>query len=227
MDYLFINYGLTLIAFLVVIAAQIFVSSSYSKYSKIGNKRKISGAEAARILLDKHGLKNVYVVETKGYLSDHYDPSRKVIRLSTSNFNGESVGAVAVAAHECGHAIQDKENYTFMRIRAALVPLVNFSSFAGYIAIVLGIIFSLINLVWVGIALEIIILIFQLITLPVETNASARALKELESTDLLTPTELTQGKTMLTAAAMTYVASVASTLLEILRLVLIFGNDRD
>jgi len=224
-DYM-IYYGLTFIAFIITIAAQIGVSSTYKKYKKIGNVKNLSGAEAARMILDKNGLSNVYVVETKGNLTDHYDPSRKVIRLSTDVYNLASIGSVAVAAHECGHAIQDKDGYTFMKIRAALIPLVNFSSYAGYIAIVLGVLFSAVNIIWLGILLECGMLAFQLVTLPVEFDASKRALCEIESLQILNSSEQEDGRRVLTAAAMTYVASVASTILELLRLVLLY-TDRD
>ena len=134
---------------------------------------------------------------------------------------------MAVACHECGHAIQDKENYTFMRIRSKLVPIVNFSSYAGYFAIILGMLFSSQNLIWLGILMEVIILLFQLITLPVEIDASKRALRELDYSHILNSKELKQGKTMLTAAALTYVASIATTIIQILRLILIFGRRND
>lgn len=226
-DYIIYN-GLTLLAILITVGAQVFINAVYSKYKKAPNVKGKSGSEVAREILDKNGLQDIYVVETKGHLTDHYDPQRKVIRLSTDVFHKESVASVAVAAHECGHAIQDKDNYSFMRIRAALVPVVNFCSYAGYIAIVLGAIFSMINLIWLGIFAEIAILIFQLITLPVEINASKRAMKELEAMEVLTKNEWDQGRLVLIAAAMTYVASLASTVIELLRLILIFGqNDRD
>ena len=220
-------YGLTFISLIITMVAQAFVSSSYSKYSKIKNERGVTGAEAARYILDKNGLNNVYVVETGGYLTDHYDPTRKVIKLSSNVYKGASIGAVAVACHECGHAIQDKENYTFMRIRSKLVPIVNFSSYAGYFAIILGMLFSSQNLIWLGILMEVIILLFQLITLPVEIDASKRALRELDYSHILNSKELKQGKTMLTAAALTYVASIATTIIQILRLILIFGRRND
>lgn len=227
MDYYFISYGLTLITFIITIAAQSFVSSSYNKYSKIKNKRNITGYEAARYVLDKNDLSDIKIEETKGYLTDHYDPTNKVVTLSSNIYHSNSIGAVAVACHECGHAIQDKEKYLFMRIRASLVPLVNFSSYAGYFAIVLGILFSSLDLIWTGIIAEIIILLFQLITLPVEIDASKKALKELDYSHFLDSNELNQGRTMLIAAALTYVASVATTLIQILRLILIFGRRED
>lgn len=226
MDWMVV-YGLTFISLIITMAAQAFVSSSYSKYSKIKNERGITGAEAARYILDKNGLNNIYVVETGGYLTDHYDPTKKVIRLSRNVYRDASIGAVAVACHECGHAIQDKENYKFMRIRSSLVPIVNFSSYAGYFAIMFGLLFSSQNLIWLGIITEIIILLFQLVTLPVEINASKRALTELDYSHVFNSKELKQGKTMLTAAALTYVASIATTIIQILRLILMFGRRDD
>ncbi len=226
MDWMVV-YGLTFISLIITMAAQAFVSSSYSKYSKIKNERGITGAEAARYILDKNGLNNIYVVETGGYLTDHYDPTKKVIRLSRNVYRDASIGAVAVACHECGHAIQDKENYKFMRIRSSLVPIVNFSSYAGYFAIMFGLLFSSQNLIWLGILTEIIILLFQVITLPVEINASKRALTELDYSHMFNSKELKQGKTMLTAAALTYVASIATTIIQILRLILMFGRRDD
>lgn len=219
-----IYYGLTFIALIITVGAQIFINAMYSKYKKVQNAKEKSGAEVAREILDKNGLQDIYVVETKGNLTDHYDPRRKVVRLSTDVYHKESISSVAVAAHECGHAIQDKDNYTFMRIRAALVPFVNFSSYAGYIAIVIGVIAGLTNLIWLGIMFEVVILLFQLVTLPVEIDASKRALRELESMGTLNSEELQNGKMVLISAAMTYVAGVATALLELLRLILIYGK---
>lgn len=220
-------YGLILVGVVITLGAQIYVNSTYNKTKKIRNKRGITGAEVARAILDKNGLQKVNVVETKGILSDHYDPKSKVVRLSTDVYHSPSVASISVAAHECGHAIQDKNGYIFIRIRSALVPVVNFSSYAGYFAIMIGALFSLIDLIWLGIILECVILLFQMITLPVEFDASSRALKEIKQMNILEKAEYKKGKGMLTAAAMTYVASVATTLLEILRLVLIFTNRKD
>ena len=212
--YYYSNYGLILLALAISLIAQGVISINYSKYKKIKNKKGITGAEVAREILSKNGLDNVYVVETGGHLSDHYDPRRKTVRLSSEIYNGVSIAAIAVAAHECGHALQDKNNYVFLRIRSMLVPLVNFSSYAGYLAVLIGII------------LECVILLFQLITLPVEFNASSRALKKIKEYNIVDNDELKGSRKMLTAAAMTYVASVASAVLQILRLVLI-ARDRD
>lgn len=227
MNYYFIVYGLTIVSLLITIIAQFFVNNSYKKYQKVKNERNITGADAARYLLDKHNLNNINIVETSGYLTDHYDPQKKVIKLSRNVYRGNSIASVSVACHECGHAIQDSENYIFLRIRSKLVPLINFSSYAGYFSILLGCIFSSLNLIWIGIFAEILILLFQIITLPVEINASKRALKELDYSHFFNSKELKQGKVMLTAAAMTYVASVATTMIQILRLILMYGRRDD
>ena len=226
MDNYTLSYVLLFIGIIITIIAQIYVSASYSKYKKVQNSKGITGAEAARDILDKNGLSNVYVTETNGTLSDHYDPKRKVVRLSKEIYRGTTIAAVSVAAHEVGHAIQDKEEYTFMRFRSVLVPLVNFSSQAGYFAILIGIFFNLVDLIWIGIALEVIILLFQLITLPVEFNASNRAIEEIQKNNYLVEGEIKGSKRMLSAAAFTYVASVLTALLQIFRLVLI-ARSRD
>lgn len=217
---------LTVIGFLLVVFAQIKINTTYSKYRKVQNSAGLTGQDVARKILDSNGLSQISVYEISGNLSDHYNPSKKLINLSKDIYNGTSIASLAVAAHECGHAIQDKENYTFLKIRAALVPLVNFSSVAGYIAILIGILFSSLQLFWIGILLEAVILVFQLVTLPVEFNASNRALKKIEEYDLVDLEELTGAKKMLRAAAFTYVASAATALLQILRLILI-ARDRD
>lgn len=226
MDSYFIYYGITAIAFFISSLAQAFVMGTYNKFAKVENNRGMSGKEAAGLLLNRHNLSNVSITQVGGTLSDHYDPRKKVIRLSNSIYSNDSISSVAVACHECGHAIQDKEGYLFMRIRAKLVPLVNFCSYAGYIAIMIGLLAGLLKIVIVGIVLECVILLFQLITLPVEFDASKRALDEIKQTGILDLEEHKKAKRVLTAAALTYVASVASTLLQILRLVLMFTRRR-
>lgn len=220
-------YILLFISLILTIGAQVYVNSSYNKYSKIKTNSGETGEQVARQILDKAGLENVSVLETTGFLSDHYDPRHKAVFLSSTNYYSNSISSIAVAAHECGHAIQDQEKYIFMNIRAALIPFVNFSSYAGYIVITLGCILGLLDLIWLGIIAESVILLFQVITLPVEFNASRRALKALEKDSYLTKKELNGGKTVLKAAALTYVASVATTLIEILRLILVFGRRND
>ena len=227
MEDITLNYLIIFISILITTLSQIFISLAYSKYKKILNNKDLSGYDVARKILDSNNLDNIMILETRGNLTDHYDPQRKVIKLSTDIYHGSSssVAAVGVAAHECGHAIQDKMKYTPMRIRSTLVPFVNICTRIGYLAIVIGIIFSY-TLIEVGIALLLSMLVFQLITLPVEFNASHRAIKELERLNLIDEEEKSSAKNMLIAAAFTYVASVLSTLLEILRYALIF-NDRD
>lgn len=218
---------LMIISLVITLGAQLFVSGAYSKYSKVKNKKRMSGSEAARYILDKNGLEDVKVRRVGGYLSDYYDPRNKTVNLSSANYENASVGALSVACHECGHAIQDKVGYTFMRIRSVLVPFVNFSSYAGYFAILFGCLFDSMNLIWFGIFAEMVILLFQIVTLPVEIDASKRAIKELDKYELLDKDELSGGKTMLIAAALTYVASVATTVIQILRLILTFGSRDD
>lgn len=216
---------LMIIGFILVLFAQIRINSAYSKYRRIQNYKGLTGYEVAKTILNANGLSNIEVYKTSGNLTDHYDPSKKLIRLSSAIYNGTSIASMAVAAHECGHAIQDKENYKPMRIRSKIVPTVNLCTKLGYLAIVIGAIFSY-KLMEIGIILLLALLVFQLITLPVEFNASSRALKELKKLKLLDNEEIPNAKSMLSAAAFTYVASMLSTLLEILRYALIF-TDRD
>ncbi len=219
---------LIILILLIPGVAQMFISINYSNYKKQPLEKKMSGQEVAREILDKHGLSNIYVVEVKGNLTDHYDPSRKVVRLSSEVFHGETIAAAAIAAHECGHAIQDKENYFMLRLRSLIYPIVNLGTSLSYIIILIGIVMQALDLVYVGIALTGLGLIFQLITLPVEFDASKRALKILEEENLVVSSEHIGCKKILTSAAVTYVAGVLASALQILRLVLIFGNnDRD
>lgn len=226
MDF-FVVYGLTIISIIITVLAQVFVEGAYSKYKKVRNEKGITGMQAARYVLDSNGLTDVKIEEVSGHLSDHYDPRDKTVRLSSEIYRGDSIASVSVACHECGHALQDKDGYLFMIIRHSLVPVVNFSSYAGYLAIMIGIFFGASSFIWLGILLEIVILVFQLVTLPVEINASKRALRELKQDNFFSNKELGKGKVMLGAAAMTYVASVATTLIQILRLVLMVGRRND
>ena len=211
---------------IIPVIAQINISVSYSKYKKINNSKGLSGFEVARKILDANGLEDIYVVETSGNLSDHYDPSRKVIKLSKDIFNGDTIAAASVAAHEGGHAIQDKDNYTFMRIRSFLVPVVNLASSFSWIVIFIGLMSEALNIFMFGIGLISIGLVFQLITLPVEFDASKRAKKELEKLKLIGSGEEVGVAKMLNSAAMTYVASVLTSVLEIIRLIAIFDDRR-
>ena len=222
MDNYAIYYGLTAIALIITLSAQWFVNHNYKKFLKVTNSKGLRGVDVARKILDMNGLNNVPVVEVSGFLSDHYDPSKKVVRLSPDIYNRETISSVAVAAHECGHAIQDKDGYFFMKIRSVIAPFASISSYLGYVAILIGCIFGLLDLILLGIALELVILLFQVVTLPVEFNASHRALKILNNDHLIEEGEVKNCRKVLTAAALTYVAGVASTVLEMLRLVLMF-----
>lgn len=217
---MFISIGITLFA-------QILVSSRYSKYSKVNNGRGITGVEVAQSILKANGMDNVYVVETRGYLSDHFDPSQNVVRLSHDVFHGTSLSAAAIAAHEVGHAIQFKEGNFFMKLRKFIFPVVNLCSKFGYIAIFIGLILGMMDLLYLGIFMLCVILFFQLVTLPVEFDASKRALVNLEKYNLLFNDERNGARKVLVAAALTYVASLVTTLLEILRLILMFSGNRD
>jgi len=220
------NTILYLLIIIIPILAQIKVTTSYNKYKRESNSTSLSGFEVARKILDANGLDDIYVVETAGNLTDHYDPSRKVIKLSKDIFKGESIAAAAVAAHECGHALQDKEGYTFMRIRSFLVPVVNLVSTFSWIVIFIGILTEALNIFTIGIGLISVGLIFQLITLPVEFNASRRAKEELQKLNLIGSDEDEKISNMLGAAAMTYVASVLASLLQIIRLISIFNDNK-
>lgn len=207
--------------------AQLFIKKRYNEYSKIENTKGISGVEVAQEILKKNGIDNVYVVETHGYLSDHFDPKANVVRLSSEVFHGTTISAASIAAHECGHAIQHKEGYTFMKIRSSIVPVVNLCSKLGYIAIAIGVFANISDLYLIGIVLLASILLFQFITLPVEFDASKRGMANLEKLNLLNSTERQGSAKVLTAAALTYVASLITTLLEIARLLLSVMGDRD
>lgn len=219
---------LILLIILIPLIAQVKISSSYNRYKKENNTCKLTGQEVARRILDENGLQDIHIVEIKGELTDHYDPTRKVVRLSTDIFHGDTVAAAAVAAHECGHAIQDKENYTFLRIRSAIYPVVNVATSVSYYIILIGFLFQALKLVYLGIGLTCCGLLFQLVTLPVEFDASKRALNKLEKYHLLAEVEIEGAKNVLSAAALTYVAGVMASILQILRLLLIArSQDRD
>lgn len=214
---------LLIIIFLPIIA-QLKIKGTYNKYMKVKNESELTGAEAAKMILKKNGLSNVNVYETNGTLTDYYDPKKKMVVLSSDIYNSKSVSSVAVAAHECGHAIQDKENYKFLRFRSALVPIVNFTSRIAFIFIIFGFIFEALDLLDVGIICLLVGLLFQLVTLPVEFNASTRAKDQLEICGIVRSKEKSGVKQVLSAAAFTYVAGFIAEALQILRLVLISRN---
>jgi len=202
--------------------AQFKVKSTYNKYSKVAVSTGITGAEAARRILDDNGLQHVKVVESRGFLSDHYNPMTKTVNLSSNNFHGHSIAGAAVAAHEVGHAIQDKVGYAFLRFRHALVPIANFSSNMSWIFIMIGIFASATNMLLLGIILMAAGVLFQVITLPVEFNASNRAMDQIVASGIVKNNEERQARKVLNAAAMTYVAAAAVAVLELARLVLMY-----
>ena len=219
-DFLFI-----IIILIIPFIAQLKVSSNYNKYLTVKQSSGLSGFEVARKILDNNGLDNIHIVETRGKLTDHYDPTRKVIRLSHNVFHGDSIASISIAAHECGHAIQDKTGYVWMRIRSMIFPIVNIATSISYVIILIGILAQLFNVVLLGIFLTAFGLIFQIITLPVEFDASNRAKDELKKIGIVKTEEQTGVNKVLGAAAMTYVAGVLSSALEIVRLLLVFSRD--
>lgn len=206
--------------------AQIYINSSYKNNSRRKNGNGLTGYDTARAILDKNGLNDMIIVETKGTLTDHYDPTRKVVRLSTDIYHNTSVAAMAVAAHECGHAIQDKEGYTFFKLRSALVPVVSFISRAAYIIMILGFFLEYINMIYAAIIMVGAGVLFQLVTLPVEIDASKRAHKELDEMNLASDRDLDGVKNTLTAAALTYVAGALSEILQLIRLLGMIDRDK-
>lgn len=216
-----------LIGSIIVMYAQAKINTAYKNYRNIRNKKGISGQEVARMILDQNGLSNVHVVAIKGELTDHYDPSRKVVRLSTNIFHGDSIASMSVAAHECGHAIQDKEGYRFMRIRSALVPVVNFVTYSGYFVTFFALFMGVMTYVKVGIIILLATLLFQLVTLPVEFDASKRAKDELKKLKLTEKGEDNAVSDMLSAAAFTYVASLFNSILNLLRMIIMVRGEDD
>lgn len=215
---------LYIIPFILVLGAQAIVSTTYNKYKTVLNKKGVTGFDVARQILDKNDLTNIKVVATDGVMSDHYDPKAKVIRLSHEVYNDSTIAAIAIAAHECGHAIQHKRNYIPIVIRNILVPVTNFASKIGYLILIIGLMASFFDLVIWGLVLLCATLLFQLVTLPVEFNASGNAIRILSKEQLIESSETSAIKAVLTAAAFTYVASLIANFLEILRLFLIFRN---
>lgn len=227
MEDIILYWGLAILGFIIVIWAQININSNYKKFKEIKVKKGLSGQEVARKILDANGLENIHIVETQGELTDHYDPKRKVIRLSHTIFHEDSISSVGVAAHECGHAIQDKEGYTFMKVRSALVPFVNLVSYLGYFGLVISIFAGLTGYLKISILVLVATIIFQLVTLPVEFDASKRAKEQLIKLGLIDNDEHEQVSKVFTAAAMTYVAGLISNLLQLLRLVILLSGRDD
>lgn len=212
---------LVLPAIILSVYAQTKVNSTFAKYSKVASLKGITAHDVARLILDRHGLNSIKIEHVSGNLSDHYDPKSKIVRLSDSVYNSTSIASIGVAAHECGHAIQHAVTYSPLKIRNSIYPLVSISSNAATPLIILGIIFSASFLVKLGIVMFAAVVLFQLITLPVEFNASNRALEILDENGILAAGELKSTKKVLGAAALTYVAAATVAVANLLRLILI------
>lgn len=221
------TYILVLIGLVICLGASALVNSTMKRYSKVRNYAGLTGGEAARRILNNEGLYGVQVECLNDSRGDHYDPRSKTVRLSSENYNGMTVTAVSVAAHECGHAIQHEKEYAPLNFRTALVPVVNIGSRLGVPMIFLGVLLGWNQvLIQIGIWAFALSLLFQIVTLPVEFNASSRAVIKVEQYGLLTTQEQSGCKKVLRAAAFTYVAAAASSALQLLRLVLLFGGGR-
>lgn len=218
---------LVLPALLIALFAQVRVKSAFSRYSKERCLSGLTGAETARRILAANGITDVRVEHVSGSLTDHFDPTQKVIRLSDQVYDTPTIAAVGVAAHEAGHAVQYAVNYFPIRVRSAVIPLTRIGSNLSWPLLMLGLIFNFQQLVWAGIILFGAVTVFQLVTLPVEFNASARAMRAIDDRGLLTTEELHGARRVLSAAAMTYVAALLVSLAQLLRLVLLFGRRRD
>lgn len=220
------EFWLMILAAIIVAVAQAKISGSYAKYSRVATRRGMTGAQVARAILDQNGLQDIPVQISNGQLSDHYDPRSRVIRLSPKVYNDASIASVAVAAHEVGHAIQHKVKYPAIGFRDALLPIVNISSSLGWFALAIGLFLQNGVLLQIGIISLIVIALFQFATLPLEFNASKRAIRLLETNTFIYEDEVPMAKSMLNAAAFTYVAALISSLLNILRMIAIANRNQ-
>lgn len=225
--YLDPTYVLVLIGIIISMAASANVRGSFQKYSRVYNRRGMRAEQAAELILRNAGIFDVKIDRVQGNLTDHYDPRSKTLRLSDSVYGSTSISAVGVAAHECGHAIQHAGGYVPLTIRGALVPVVNLASTISMPLILAGLFLGYLGLAKIGVVLFSAVLIFQLVTLPVEFNASSRALRVLGSTNILYEEEVKTASKVLRAAALTYVASAMATALQLFRLILLINRRRD
>ena len=215
------TYILIVIGMVLSMLASSRVKTTFAKYQRVRSMSGMTGAEAAQRILRQSGIYDVRVERVSGSLTDHYDPRSKVLRLSDSVYGSSSVAAVGVAAHECGHAVQHEKGYVPLSIRSALVPVANFGANLAWPVFLMGLIFSIGPLLDIGILLFLAAVLFQLVTLPVEFNASSRALRLLESNGILYGEEIRDTRKVLSAAALTYVASLAASVLQLLRLIIL------
>lgn len=228
MPYFFVDYYyiiLVIPAMLIALWAQVRVKTTYNKFSKVDNSKRITGAYAAQAILTYYGITDVRIEMTSGKLSDHYDPKSKVIRLSEGVYNSTSIAAVGIACHEAGHAAQHAENYVPIKIRNSLIPVCNIGSTIGLPLAIAGYFFGFEPLIIIGLLLYSAIALFQIATLPVEFNASRRAMDSIKERELLADDEVGSAKKVLSAAAMTYVASMIVALANLLRLILRFRRN--
>lgn len=218
--------GMYIVYFIIImllpIYAQMKVKSTYKKFAQVPAEKGMTGAQVARYILDQHGLTDVRVVPTQGFLADHYNPATKTVALSEDNYHNSSIAGTAVAAHEVGHAIQHAEAYSFLTLRAKLVPVANISSNMSWIFVMIGIFATNPNFLLLGIVLLLAGVVFQVVTLPVEFDASKRAMNEVVALGIINNNEERSAKKVLNAAAMTYVAAASVAIMELLRLVLIY-----
>lgn len=221
------TYILILAGVVLSMLASLKVKSTFSRYSTVRSASGMTGEQVAHRILSYAGISDVTVTHISGQLNDHYNPKTKVVALSDAVYGSNSVAAIAVAAHECGHVIQHAKAYKPLSIRTALVPVANFGSGASWFVILAGIIFSIPSLVTAGIVLFSAAVLFQIVTLPVEFNASGRALRILQETGILGHNEGRDAGKVLRAAALTYVAAAAASILQLLRLILLFGRNRN
>ncbi|MBC8547539.1 zinc metallopeptidase [Clostridiaceae bacterium NSJ-31] len=213
-------------AMLLAAFAQMKVSSTFNRYSQVRSRSGYTGAQAARDILDRNGLQGVRIERVRGNLTDHYDPRSNVVRLSDSVYDSPSVAAIGVAAHECGHAVQHAVGYFPIKLRSAIIPVTNIGSKLSIPLLLIGLVVQVEPLINLGILLFSTMALFQLVTLPVEYNASNRALATLDSTGMLSGDELQGSKKVLSAAALTYVAALLVAVMQLLRLLLLFGGRR-
>lgn len=226
MFYMDWTYILVLIGMGIVMFAQNRVQSTFNKYDQLETEKRITGKQAAEHILQAAGISNVKVEQVRGRLTDHYDPRNKVLRLSEATYSQTSVAAVAVAAHEVGHAIQDQKEYAFLKVRSAIAPVVQIGSSIAMPLILIGLLFQFTGLVNIGILAFGLVVVFQLVTLPVEFDASKRALAILGDTGIFVNEEVPAAKKVLDAAAFTYIAATLSTALQLIRLILISNRRR-
>lgn len=220
------TYLLVIIGAVLCILAQLCISSTFKKYSKVRSRSGMTGAQAAQKILQLSGIYDVRIEHIRGELTDHYDPTAKVLRLSDSVYDSTSIAAIGVAAHECGHAVQHDKGYAPLKIRSALVPAANIGSKLGIPIILIGILLGMNQLfIQIGIWVFALAVLFQIVTLPVEFNASGRALNMLGGYGLMENDETRGCRKVLSAAALTYVAAAASSILQLLRLIILYGNN--